>query len=299
MSLKPKTGSGQAIGHHGEILQGVLAHAGKEPRPFLASLPWAEIKSRAEFAPAENCRVRVEPVWKSKSLKAAVLTLAYLDCSELGGLLTVGADAAPGLGLGSSSSDVVASIRAVADACWRELTPAEISGLAVRSELACDPCMYADRALIYLQREGVVLEHFHKPWPAAVLVGFNPSVKADGVSTLALPLPDYGPAERKAFGRLLNQLRTAVNSRSIGLLGRVCTESALINQQYLPKPYFNELLTMQRLVGACGLQVAHSGCIAGLVFAADDADLSSRLTKVRRLLTELGVGDVWQFAVGN
>ena len=54
----------------------------------------------------------------------------------------------------------------------------------------------------------------------------------------------------------------------MALLGRVATASSRINQRYLPKPVLDELLALCRRLGGHGVQVAHSGTVAGLIFDA-------------------------------
>ncbi len=288
-------GTGVAIGHHGEVLQGAVEHPLNGTRRFLVTLPWAGINSYAKFVLARNCDLVVEPVWKLKSRQAASLTLAYFGIEGFGGRLEIHSDALPELGFGSSTSDVVATIRAVACAFQRSLKPYEISSIAVKAELACDPSMYGEQAVVYLQREGIVMEHLCKQLPPAYVVGFNSTGAERGVSTLALPLPEYELEELEVFRFLLEDLRKAVSLQSIQVVGKVATASARINQRILPKPNFDALVEIQNETGACGLQVAHSGNIAGFLYDPYDINLKKRLFKVRHLLIELGIEDTWHF----
>jgi uncharacterized protein involved in propanediol utilization len=100
------------------------------------------------------------------------------------------------------------------------------------------------------------------------------------------------------FRPLRGLLRAAVAQGSVPHLGRVATASARINQRYLPKPRFDELERAVELTGAAGLQIAHSGTVAGLMFDAHAEDLEPRLEAGERRLAELGFGATWRFTTG-
>ncbi|MGH3854275.1 MAG: GHMP kinase, partial [Pseudonocardiaceae bacterium] len=61
-------------------------------------------------------------------------------------------------------------------------------------------------------------------------------------------------------------LRLAVTAWDVPLLARVATVSARINQRFLFKPGMDFLLAVCREEGGCGVQVAHSGTVAGVIF---------------------------------
>jgi uncharacterized protein involved in propanediol utilization len=98
------------------------------------------------------------------------------------------------------------------------------------------------------------------------IVGCNTDPGGDGVDTVGLPPAGYTRKEIEIFRSLLVRLRRAVATADLGLLGQVATTSARINQRYLPKPQLAPLLDICRTHGGCGVQVAHSGTVAGLIF---------------------------------
>ncbi|WP_347987749.1 hypothetical protein [Methylomonas sp. AM2-LC] len=288
-------GTGMAFGHHGELIQGAVKDKLKGNRRFLVTLPWRKVHSHVNFVPIKNCGLFVNPNWKTKSHKAARLTLNYLGIYGYGGYLTIHAKALPEQGFGSSTSDVVATIRSVADACNQTLTPYEICSIAIESEFACDPIMFEDEPVVFCQREGVIMEHLLKKLPPTFVVGFNTSDSGKGVSTLNHPLPDYNHQEMITFRHLLEQLKIAINDQSVQLLGEVATKSAHINQQFLPKPNFEALLNILNETGACGLQIAHSGNIAGFLLDPNDSYLIKRYLNMRNELANVGIKNIWHF----
>ncbi|BBP02516.1 GHMP family kinase ATP-binding protein [Sulfuriferula nivalis] len=293
--IKLNTGTGSAIGHHGEVLQGAIEREGENIRRFLVTLPWPSIKSHSKFIPVYNGELVIEQEWKSKSKRAAALTMLYLGIEGYGGFLEVVSDASAEMGLGSSTSDVVATIRAVAAAFHQSLTAIEISEISVMAEIASDSIMFEDQAVVFCQREGIILESLVQKLPPAFIIGFNTYPNGSGVSTIQMPLPEYGWQELGAFRPMIGSLRAAVRTQSISLMGKVATASAKLNQKHLPKPNFDGLLHLLSENGACGLQVAHSGSVAGFIFDPSDSNLAQWINITKKGLTNLGIESMWYF----
>jgi uncharacterized protein involved in propanediol utilization len=266
----------------------------------LISLPCGIFQSEAVFIPDLTAKVRVEPGWKVKALKAAELTLASIDPQRrhlYGGLLEIRSNIPVGWGLGSSSSDVTAAIRAVADSFRRELSAKEIALLAVQAETASDSMMFGDDVVVFAQREGVVIEELGGALPELEVLGFNTDPTGSGVDTLCSSPAHYSWWEVEAFRPMLGLLRYAVRTRNPRLIGQVACASAYINQQHLPKPHFQKLERLKNLVHAVGLQVAHSGTVVGLLFDPADARNDSHLKLAQTLIEEMGFGESWYFHI--
>jgi uncharacterized protein involved in propanediol utilization len=298
-AFTPNEGAASAISHHGEILQGVFSSANGALVRGLVTLPRHGLSARARFSPDYSGHLQVYPSWKLKALEAAKSTLKELNAHGWGGTLRLTDHIPPGYGLGSSTSDVVAAIRAVADAFGVRLRPATISRLAVDAEQASDPIMFEERVVLFAQRHGCVLDELGVSLPEMEVVGFNTDPGGVGVSTLEHPLPNYAADEEQMFRLLLGLLRAAVCHGRVDYLGLVASASARVNQRYLPKPHFDVLDRMPERVGAVGLQVAHSGTIAGLLFDPRNPELETQTVEAARLLTELGIHNTWHFRAGG
>ena len=109
------------------------------------------------------------------------------------------------------------------------------------------------------------------------------------MDTLGLPPAEYDDREIATFGVLRSALRRAVATGDPALLGRVATASARINQRFLPKPGLEELLELGLRHGGCGVQVAHSGTVAGLVFDAGRADAVAGARRCADAVAALGL----------
>ncbi|MCX5124324.1 GHMP kinase [Streptomyces sp. NBC_00347] len=297
-ALPAPSGAGQAPCHHGEILQGVFLDAAGRRCAGLVTLPMAGPGSSAAFVRrpgAEPEALTVAPADRTKAARAAVLAVA--ECARrtgqppCGGELRLTGEIPVGLGMGSSSSDVIAAVRAVADSYGLRLEPSTVAGLAVRAELASDPLMLGGRPVLFAQREGRVLEVLGPALPPLVVVGCALG-GGKPVDTLSLPTPDAADADDgdvRACERLRALLRRAVATGSAELLGAVATASARRGQQVLGHPEFDALTVLARRAGAVGVQIAHSGAVAGVLFDPAAPGLRRRVRGCLRALDAHGI----------
>ncbi|WP_435061601.1 GHMP family kinase ATP-binding protein [Amycolatopsis thermoflava] len=269
------TGVGHAPGHHGEILQGVFRDRGRRCRG-LVTLPVPGAATRAEFVPGPGPLTVTSPD-RAKARRAAELAAAACG-RPAGGSLRLDSGLPVGLGLGSSTSDILATVRAVSAAFGVVLAPEAVARIAVRAERACDPIMLGGGAVLFAQREGRVLERLGPRLPPVVVIGCVTGGGAP-VDTLALG----AVADVAAFERLRRMLRLAIVTGDVALLGRVSTESARLNQRVLAKDELPELERIAAVTGAAGVQVAHSGNVAGLLFdPGGDPDRVRRCVRALR-----------------
>jgi uncharacterized protein involved in propanediol utilization len=91
--------------------------------------------------------------------------------------------------------------------------------------------------------------------------------------------------------------RRAIHAQDADLLGHVATASARINQRYLPKQHFDVLLHISRDAGACGVQVAHSGNLMGVLINAKEPDAAERTKKAATAARAFGFTDIVRFSV--
>jgi uncharacterized protein involved in propanediol utilization len=145
-------------------------------------------------------------------------------------------------------------------------TAEEIGRIAVAAESASDPIMIDDRVVLFSHREGTVLEILGRHLPAMIVVGCDADPGTRIVDTITLPPAAYAEADIDTFRSLRSELRAAVATGDVARLAKVATASALISQRFLPKSAFDFLLDLCERTGGQGIQVAHSGTVAGLIF---------------------------------
>jgi uncharacterized protein involved in propanediol utilization len=293
------TGFGVAPCHHGEWLQGEFQD-GPLSVPGLVTVPCPLFRSRATFAlNPHSAGVRVRPKTHVKALKAAQLTFQWLGRPHAGGELSIRNRAPAGFGFGSSTADCLSAIRAVASALGRVLPAEAEARLAIAAEGASDSTMFdAARPVLFLQCHGRILEAFHPGWPEMILLGFCTDTDAKGVDTASVRRPAYSTAERCEFARLRADVRRGIASQSVELLGQIAERSAEINHRYFPIPQFSALKALVRRVGAAGMQVAHTGCLAGIVFRSN-ANSERSIAQAQKGLAAVGIAKTWRFKIGK
>lgn len=291
-----QNGYGQMHAHHGEIVQGVFYSGDGTLEHALVTLPCPIFNSRACFRPVQSGPLIVEPRDRVRARTAARLTLDALGCVGWGGSLRIESDVPCRWGCGSSTTDVLASIRAVADVFNVRIEAAWTARVSVASETASDSLMYpSNRAVLFAQRRGSVLLDLGGPLPPVRVLGFN-TEDDRGVETLLLgPMP-YSPWEVEAFRVMLGLLRRAVDQQDPSLLGRVATASTLITQRHRPKRLMSQVLQLGKEAGALGIQVAHSGTVAGFLFEIAPS-AAARIEQARAGLAGLGIrSGTWEFS---
>jgi uncharacterized protein involved in propanediol utilization len=243
--------------------------------------------------------VLVAPASRVKAARAARETLAALGWPATGGYLELIGNVPTCRGFGSSTSDVLATIWAVQDAFGCRLPEAAVASIAVSAETASDSLMFSGRAVLFAQRDGTVIEDFGHRLPRLAVVGFGTSRAGRGVDTLALRPPNYQASEVDRFTELRAMLRTALATGDVPLLGEVVTGSTELNQRHLPMEAYDLVRPIVRRAGAAGLQTAHSGDVAGLVFDGADPDVAAQQDRASALLRAAGITDIWRFTTGG
>jgi uncharacterized protein involved in propanediol utilization len=265
----------------------------------LVTLPCDIYTARARFTVGDAHGITVSPPWKSKARRAAELAAVALrehGIRAFGGQLDVTSKVPLGQGFGSSTSDVLAAILAVADAFSIHLPAAVVAKLAVTAETASDSLMFQDSSVLFAHRDGEVIEDFGNCLPRVHVVGFMTRPNNGRVNTLALTPACYSRREIEILCELRSELRAAIAEKDVELLGTVATASTEINQRYLPIPNLGQIYSISKAVGSAGVQVAHSGNIAGLLFDPDDPDMVARIRHAREMLERAGFNEQWQFA---
>jgi uncharacterized protein involved in propanediol utilization len=288
-------GFGSAHGHHGELLQGAFMSDGRIARGLVTlPCPMFQTQARARLCPGSD-RVVISPSWKRKAARAAAMVLRELELTGFGADVHVVGNIPTARGFGSSTADVIATARAVVDAAGDTLPDSTVARIAVEAEGASDPLMI-DGVVLFAQREGRTLEQIGRRLPPLEVVGFfTGDASSTGIDTLALPPARYSPAEIARFDELRTAFDRAVREDDPFAVGSVAAESAWINQAHLPVARLEWIQQVAGQVGAAGIQVAHSGDIAGLLFDGSDPGLDACIIDACARLRRLGIEQTWRF----
>ncbi len=287
--LRPRPGTGAGPAHFGELMQGAVPDG-----RVLVSLPCPLFRSEATFQPSIERGVRIRPAEKVKARRAAETLLSELDTAWLGGSLSINSNVPASRGLGSSTADCVAALRAVASALGATLAAETVARIVVSAESAADSTMFPS-AVLFLYREGRVLDDLGAELPALEVLGFDTNPSSLGVDTLAHPQPQYNARDLNRFAELAGLTRQAVTAQDVRRAGYVATACARVNQRFLPKPRFDDLEQIATETGALGVIAAHSGTVAGLLFDPKDRATPSGISIASRQLARLGIEDTWHY----
>jgi L-threonine kinase len=276
---RERAGTGRAFGTFGELLQGVLP----DGHDFLVTLPiarWSVAVFRPE--PGTTLRVATEDKAKSRALAARMLDGYGVDP---GGVLTIDSALPVGKGMASSSADLVATARAIADAYGLEPSPEVVQDL-LREIEPSDGVMY-DSVVAFHHRE-VRLRAQLGSAPRMTVVGLDEGGTVDTVRFNRLPKA-YTADDAYEYQELLDRTARAIAAGDPEPLGEVATRSAVLNQRIRPKKLLETATTVCRDAGALGVAAAHSGTKLGVLIAAADPDHDRKLARVVEEFRALGL----------
>jgi uncharacterized protein involved in propanediol utilization len=268
----PRCVSVTAQSHAGEILQGAVTREDRTRR-VLVSLPAPSLTTMAVVRPTPGRPLSILPERAFKTKAAVHRLIARLGVGTPEAEVRLTTNIPRGKGCGSSTTDILAAVRAVLTYLGVTMTEESVAKLMVEVEEASDSTVLS-RPVVFRHREGVVEEYLPSPLPCMRVFVLD-TAPARTISTTAMPRARYSAAQLRYFDDLIKELRTAVQEQSAEAVGWVATESALINEQYLPKPGFRKLLGAVMDLGGYGLAAAHSGTVLSAIFP-DNVDIQAR-----------------------
>ncbi len=255
-------GTGSACGTTGELVQGVIGE-----RDFMVTFP-VDLDVTAVAAEWSLPVVEVWPRYKEKARTAVVSLLRTLGRPTAPGRglrVRISSPLPDGKGMASSSADIIAACRAVADLYDVRLGDEELGALACAVEPS-DAVMVGHPVVFDFIR-GRVLRDPGRPLPVlAVVVDMGGSV--DTVGFRRVP---YDQDERELLRRAHDMAVGGLLAGDLATVGAAATVSSRVNQRRQPKQALEELYAIARSHGGHGVSVAHSGTTAALLFDPRDA----------------------------
>jgi L-threonine kinase len=268
-----RLGTGSCNGTFGELVQGVIGE-----RPFLITLPIASLRSEAIFIPNPTVSEMTVLNSKVKALEAGELLVQQFGLNG-GGLLDIRTNIPVGKGMASSSADITAAMKAIAQSYLLPLTKEMISTIAAKIE-PTDGVMY-DEVVAYDYIHGELIESFGT-FPPFILVGIDLGGTVDTIEFNQFKKA-YDRHDQNHFLEAYEWVRAGFRKKNISFIIKAATISARINQKIVPRPFFNEF---EKLAHACqgGIVVAHSGTVMGILI---DWNISNRNEVVLHLSKQM------------
>ncbi|MGI8329141.1 hypothetical protein ACRYCC_04195 [Actinomadura scrupuli] len=248
-------GTGTAYGTCGELVQGVL-----DGRDFLITFP-IDLRVRATASPSALQGVAVWPPHKVKARRAAERLLRRLRYpSRLGVRVDIASPLPEGKGMASSSADIVATCRALADLLGTGVSDTELGAIACAIEPS-DAAMY-ERPVVFDFMTGDLLHDPGRRFPVLAV-----TVDAGGaVETTTFRRLPYTAGERRILRGAHDLAVQGLETGDLQAVGTAATASARVNQRRHAKPHLDELLDICADHGGSGVAVAHSGTLATMLF---------------------------------
>jgi L-threonine kinase len=249
-------GSGVGPGTCGEFAQGILPGG----TPFHITCPVNKSATvLVEIRPAKELSVVGLSAHHRKLGLAIENAVRDFDLGSVEVSIRHWSDIDVGKGMGSSTADVLAGIRAMADAAGQDFDPVAEGRMAAKIE-SSDGSMYPGIAAVNHRTCELVRSWDWYPQFAIVML-----VPDECVDT---PLIPFAGQEELAedYGTLLDRVDAAIASRSAAAFSRESTRSAVLNSRFLLNPYSSQLCERFGDYGALGINVGHTGTVCGLLF---------------------------------
>ena len=263
------TGVGRSFGTFGELLQGVLPHTGQH---FMVTSPLAAWSTATFQYDPERSSIEVQPSHKLKSARLARLALRAAGRPG-GGRLWLSSEIPEGKGMASSSADLVATARAVADALGTRLTVVDVESLLRQIEPS-DGVMYDE--IVDFGHRDVRLRESLGALPPMTIIAHDEGGQVDTISHNQTAAA-YSENEKQEYAHLLDAAREAIRDCDLSAISRVATRSAELSSRRLPRRALADLLRICQDIDGLGVACAHSGTMLGILLPCDDLDLTAKV----------------------
>lgn len=251
-----KIGYGQSHGTFGELLQGRLPNQ----KNFMVTFP-INLFSYAIFEPDINTsKITVLPEEKSKSAKITSMILDFFQIN-IGGTLKIASEILEGKGLASSSADLVATAYALKDAFNLNLNADLIAQFIAKIEPS-DGTMYPGITAFYYR--DVKLKEPIAPTPKLHIVSIDEGQQIDTLEYNRSE-KDYSLTCCTRYKVMLQEMIQAIRLQDLKTVGRLTTESAIMNQEHNYKRYLQFMIDLCKQICGLGVTVAHSGTFVGIL----------------------------------
>ncbi|MER6997978.1 hypothetical protein [Streptomyces sp. NPDC000410] len=252
------TVAGVCHGTLGELYQGPL-RAGGDPEFAIVSFP-VDRHSWVYFT--RETGPRQAPPFGEKTAAAVDLFLDRLGLTLPPGRWSTHSDLGVGVGMASSTADIVATLRCLFRVFSLPYDPDVVMGILSAIERA--DSVFLDEFALYLSGRHRVVRRLGTD------IGFHTAfiTEPGTVDTAAVTPLLLGHYRRRAaeYDRCLTDLLKGFAAGDPPAVARAATTSAVLSQEALPKSTFDAVLAEREAFGADGVFVAHTGSLVGYLF---------------------------------
>lgn len=166
-------------------------------------------------------------------------------------------------GMASSTADIGATIKATLNLIKKDLNEYEISKLATKIEPT--DSIYIKENTIFNPLDGTILKKLGYFDNGKVLI-LEPDEKLN--TNYIRKKENYKNIKlenNKIIEKAFKLLEKGIKNNNLNLIGQACTMSSIANENILNKEYLNEIINISNQYGACGVNIAHSGTVIGIL----------------------------------
>ncbi len=269
-------GQAQAPGTCGELMQGYLAGV-----DFLINSPIALFADVKVTITRDSDVKVVSPGYFEKVRLAVSQAIKVLGYSGLGATIEIMRSIPRGKGLASSTAEITAAIAATSQALGNRYWDDSFADIVVGVDRSTD-AVYSRGISNCSFLTGEVLDRYLRvPSLAFIVVDMGGEVVTQEINR-DRSRQIYSKHEfrlRSAFQRM----RQGLNECSAQMVAKAATESALINQNILYKPFLDELIAGTREFGALGVNCAHTGTVLGVMYDPTKSNASQLEARVKKI----------------
>ncbi|WP_301859605.1 GHMP kinase [uncultured Megasphaera sp.] len=236
---------------------GELAQGYTKGQPYLVTCPinwYTEVRVTDREQPSGYMG--------TKSMAALDRTLAYFGNPPFPYALSVSSPLPPEKGMASSSADIGAVAVAAAAALGKVLTEEEVARIA--SSIEATDGVFCRGVVALNYGTGQILRRYGS-LPSLKIAVFD----TGGQINTAQFHRQYDGAAKRAAAESSAPLSMLVPPYTAERIGAAATCSSRLHQQVLPKEGLETILAVLPQLGSVGINVAHSGTVAGLLFPPD------------------------------
>ena len=237
---------------------GELAQGWKDGQPFMITCPIG-LYSRALVTDCTSAKTGLG----KKAELALKTTVSYMGFDNFPLGLALESQLPTGKGMAASTADIVAVIQAVSAAIDEELEPEEIAEIAAGIE-PTDGIFYSGIVRMNYMT-GELLQSYGNA-PKMIIAMFD-----TGGTINTIDFHSEYRGHENSPQELLDAIDELDRDFSAQQIAKVATLSALANQHLVHKPQLEEIIEYAKSLGALGVNVAHSGTMMGVLFAADES----------------------------
>lgn len=170
-------------------------------------------------------------------------------------------------GMASSTADIGATIKATLNLIGKDLNEYDISKLATRIEPT--DSIFIRENTIFNPLDASIKKKLGVIDTGKVLI-LEPNEK---LSTRYIRRKDNYQKLKKQNKYIIEYafklLEQGIQNKDLNLIGQACNISSVANENIHKKKYLSEIMDISKEYGACGVNIAHSGTVIGILLEND------------------------------